>query len=223
MTANLFEDILYYFEKLILPSTFATLRMATGTMVLGLIFGFLLAIFLTIYNPNGLKPNKKVYQILNFLVNSIRSFPILILIVAISPLTRWIIGTTIGEMAAIVPLSIAATAFIARLLENCFIDVDKQLIEAARSFGANNMQIIFRVIIRESIPGIISVITMATVTYIAATTIAGAVGAGGLGAVSLTYGFQSFNNTVLYLAVFVLFLLVNLTQYIGDKLYKKFL
>ncbi len=222
MTASFFEDFFYYLDRLIIPSTYATLRMATGTMLLGLAFGFGLAILLTLYNPNGLKPNKKIYPILNFFVNTVRSFPILILIVAISPLTRQIIGTTIGEMAAIVPLSIAATAFIARLLENCFIDVDKQLIEAARSFGANNVQIIFRVIIRESVPGIISVITMATVTYIAATTIAGAVGGGGLGAVSLTYGFQSFNNTVLYMAVFVLFLLVNLTQYIGDKLYKKF-
>lgn len=222
MLTSFLEDFLYYLEKLIVPSTYATLRMATGTMLLGLTFGFILAIFLTLYNPNGLKPNKKIYPILNFFVNTIRSFPILILIVAMSPLTRLIIGTTIGEMAAIVPLSIAATAFIARLLENCFIDVDKQLIEAARSFGANNMQIIFRVIIRESMPGIISVVTMATVTYIAGTTIAGAVGGGGLGAVSLTYGFQSFNNTVLYMAVFVLFLLVNLTQYIGDKLYKKF-
>jgi D-methionine transport system permease protein len=222
MSASFFEDFFYYLDRLIIPSTYATLRMAAGTMLLGLAFGFGLAILLTIYNPNGLKPDKKIYPILNFFVNTVRSFPILILIVAISPLTRWIIGTTIGEMAAIVPLSIAATAFIARLLENCFIDVDKQIIEAARSFGANNMQIIFRVIIRESIPGIISVITMATVTYIAATTIAGAVGGGGLGAVSLTYGFQSFNDTVLYMAVFVLFLLVNLTQYIGDKLYKKF-
>ena len=153
---------------------------------------------------------------------SIRSFPILILIVAISPLTRWIIGTTIGEAAAIVPLSIAATAFIARLLENCFMEVDRQLIEAARSFGATNMQIIFRVIIRESVPGMISALTMASVTYIAGTTIAGAVGGGGLGAVALTYGFQSFNDTVLYMAVFMLFLMVNVTQFIGDWLYKKY-
>ena len=220
MESGNLEGLIYYVEKLIIPSTYATLRMASGTMFIGLTFGFALAIMLTVYNPNGLEPNKRIYPILNFLVNSVRSFPILILIVAMSPLTRWIVGTTIGEMAAIVPLSIAATAFTARLLENCFIDVDKQLIEAARSFGANNMQIIFRVIIRESVPGIISVITMTTVTYIAGTTIAGAVGGGGLGAVSLTYGFQSFNDTVLYLAVFVLFLMVNLTQFAGEKLYK---
>ena len=102
------------------------------------------------------------------------------------------------------------------------MEVDRQLIEAARSFGATNMQIIFRVIIRESVPGMISALTMASVTYIAGTTIAGAVGGGGLGAVALTYGFQSFNNTVLYMAVFMLFLMVNVTQFIGDWLYKKY-
>ena len=215
-----FESLIYYLEKLIIPSTYATLRMASGTMLIGLTFGFALAIMLTIYNPNGLEPSKKFYPILSFLVNSVRSFPILILIVAMSPLTRWIVGTSIGEMAAIVPLSVGATAFTARLLESCFIGVDKQLIEAARSFGANNMQIIFQIIIRESIPGIISVTTITTVTYIAGTTIAGAVGAGGLGAVALTYGFQSFNDTVLYMSVFVLFLIVNITQFAGEQLYK---
>lgn len=218
----MFADIPYYWEKLMYPAFFATVRMGLGTMVIGMVLGFVLSIFLTLYHPNGLKPNGKIYPLLNFLVNSIRSFPILILIVAISPLTRWIIGTTIGEAAAIVPLSIAATAFIARLLENCFMEVDRQLIEAARSFGATNMQIIFRVIIRESVPGMISALTMASVTYIAGTTIAGAVGGGGLGAVALTYGFQSFNNTVLYMAVFMLFLMVNVTQFIGDWLYKKY-
>ena len=178
---------------------------------------------LTLYGPNGLNHKRKVYGVLNFLVNTVRSFPILILIVAISPLTRMIVGTTIGVKAVILPLSITATAFIARLLESSFIKVDKQLIEAAKSLGATNMQIMWGVIIKESVPAIFSVLTMATVNYIAATTIAGAVGGGGLGAVALTYGYQSFNDTVLYMAVLVMFLLVNVTQYLGDWLYKKFL
>ena len=159
-------------------------------------------------------------MVLSFIVNTIRSFPILILIVAISPFTRLVIGTTVGEKAVILPLSITATAFIARLLESSFIKVDKQLIEAAKSFGATNMQIMIGVIIKESVPSIISVLTMTTVNYIAATTIAGAVG-GGLGAVALTYGYQSFNDAVLYFSVFVMFLIVNITQYIGDLIYKK--
>lgn len=222
MNGTFLDQCIFYGKKLVFPSIFVTLRMVAGTMIIGSICGFILAILLTMYGPNGLKHKKSLYQVMSFLINTIRSFPILILIVAISPLTRLIIGTTIGEKAVILPLSIAATAFIARLLESNFIKVDKQLIEAARSFGATNMQIMFRVIIKESIPSIISVITIATVTYIAATTIAGAVGGGGLGAVSLTYGYQSFNNIVLYMAVLVLFIMVNLVQLIGDWLYKKF-
>ena len=101
--------------------------------------------------------------------------------------------------------------------------MDKQLIEAARSFGANNFQIIFRVMMKESVPSIISIITLTTVNYISATTIAATIGGGGLGAVALTYGFQSFNNTVLYMSVFVLLLLVNITQFIGGLFYKKYL
>ncbi|WMM24433.1 methionine ABC transporter permease [Tissierella sp. MB52-C2] len=214
---------LKYFKKIIGPSIFATLRMVIATVTIGFALGFGLAILLTIYGPDGLNPKKKIYKLLDFLVNTIRSFPILILIVAISPLTRKIVGTTVGEKAAILPLSIAATAFIARMLENSFREVDKQLVEAARSFGATDMQIIFKIIVKESVPSIISIATMSTITYIASTTIAGAVGGGGLGAVALNYGYQSFNNSILYTSVFILFIMVIITQAIGSWLYKKFL
>lgn len=217
------QSCIYYLEKLLLPASVVTLRIVFFSILIGFCFGFFIAMLLTMYGPNGLNHKKAIYKPLSFLVNTIRSFPILILIVAISPFTRLIIGTTIGEKAVILPLSVTATAFIARLLESNFIKVDKQLIEAAKSFGATNMQIMRGVIIKESVPAIISVLTMATVNYIAATTIAGAVGGGGLGAVALTYGYQSFNNTVLYLAVFLMFLFVNVTQYIGDRLFNRFL
>ncbi|WP_300752600.1 methionine ABC transporter permease [uncultured Brachyspira sp.] len=215
------DKYINYFVKLILPSTIVTIRIVFFTILIGFVLGFIIAVLLTMYGPNGLNYKKKFYNVLSFIVNTIRSFPILILIVAISPFTRLIIGTTIGEKAVILPLSITATAFIARLLESSFIKVDKQLIEAAKSFGATNIQIMFGVIIRESIPSIVSVVTMAAVNYIAATTIAGAVGGGGLGAVALTYGYQSFNNTILYFSVFIMFLFVNIAQYIGDFIYKK--
>lgn len=212
-----------YFKKLIFPAIFATLRIVITTIALGFSFGFLLAILLIIYGPEGLKPRKNIYKILDFILNTIRSFPILILIVAVSPLTRKIVGTTIGEKAAILPLTIAATSFIARNLENTFKVVDKQLIEAARSFGASDLQIVFRVIIRESIPSIINIATIVSIHYIAASTMAGAVGAGGLGAVAINYGYQSFNNIILYTSVFIIFIMVQITQYMGDKIYKKLL
>ncbi len=212
---------LKYFDKIIEPAVFATIRMVGATMILAFIIGFGFAILMTIYGPQGLHPKKKLYNVVEFIVNTIRSFPALILIVAISPLTKIVMGTTIGETAAIFPLTIAGAAFIARLLENSFKEVDKQLIEAARSFGASDMQIIFKVIVKESIPSIISIVTLAAIGFLATTTLAGAVGAGGLGAVALNYGYQSFNNSVLYTSVLLLFLMVQVIQSVGNWLYKK--
>jgi D-methionine transport system permease protein len=210
-----------YFDGIIGPSIFSTLRMLTATMVLAFIFGFSLAIALIVTRPDGLKPNRRIYNALDFIVNMIRSFPIIILIVAISPITRSIVGTTIGEKAAILPLTIAATPFLARIFENAFVQVDKQLIEAARSFGASNTQIIFKVMLKESIPSFVAGMTLATIAYLSATTMAGAVGAGGLGAVALNYGYQSFNNKVLYTSVLILCILVQIIQGIGNYVYKK--
>lgn len=214
---------LKYFNKIIVPAIFATIRMVSATMFFAFILGFCLAIMLTLYGPQGLNPKKRLYTLLDFIVNTARSFPALILIVAISPVTRMLVGTTVGERAAILPLTLAATPFIARLLENSFRDVDKQIVEAAKSFGASNMQIIFKVIVKESIPSIVSITTLSTITYLATSTIAGAVGAGGLGAVALNYGYQSFNNSVLYTCVLILFILVQIVQSVGDWLYKKIL
>lgn len=210
-----------YFDVIIGPSIFSTLRMLTATMILALFFGFALSVVLYVYHPNGLKPNKKIYSLLDFITNLIRSFPIMILIVAISPITRAVVGTTIGEKAAILPLTIAATPFLAKFFENAFLQVDRQLIEAARSFGASNTQVIFEVVVKEAVPSLISGMTLTTISYLSATTMAGAVGAGGLGAVALNYGYQSFNNTILYTCVFILCIMVQIIQAFGNYLYKK--
>lgn len=212
---------LKYFNGIIGPSIFSTLRMLTATMVLAFVFGFALSIALIIIRPDGLDPHIRLYKVVDFFVNMIRSFPIIILIVAISPLTRTLVGTTIGEKAAILPLTIAATPFIARIFENAFAQVDKQLIEAARSFGASNMQIVFRVMVKEAVPSLVAGMTLTTISYLAATTIAGAVGAGGLGAVALNYGYQSFNNTILYTAVIILCIMAQIIQGTGNFIYKK--
>jgi len=210
-----------YFEGIIVPSIWATLRMLSVSMLLSFILGFILAYFLILYGPQGLRPNGRRYKLLDFIVNSIRSFPIIILIVAISPVTRMIVGTSIGEKAAIFPLTLAATPFMARIIENSLKEVDKQLIEAARSFGASDFQIITKVMVKESVPMIVAGATLSTITFLSATTLAGAVGAGGIGAVALNYGYQSFNNTVLYTSVFLLFIMVLIIQWVGDWLYKK--
>ncbi|MBU5256083.1 methionine ABC transporter permease [Tissierella praeacuta] len=221
LDTGFWQDWWKFFRKIIAPSVFATLRMVGATVLLGMLFGFGLSILLTMYSPTGLNPKKKVYKFLDFIVNTVRSFPILILIVAVSPLTRKIVGTTVGEKAVILPLTLAATCFIGRALENTYKGVDPQLIEAAKSFGASDLQVVFRVIVKESIPGIVSIATMSTINYIAGSTIAGAVGGGGIGAIALNYGYQSFNNSVLYTSVFILFLMVQVTQTMGNWLYKK--
>ena len=190
-------------------------------MVLAFIFGFGVAVLLVFYGPQGLRPAPTRYKVIDFIVNSIRSFPIIILIVAISPLTRMIVGTSIGETAAVFPLTIAATPFMARIMENSLKAVDPQLIEAARSFGASDWQIITKIMMKEALPLIVSGTTLSAITFLSATTLAGAVGAGGIGAVALNYGYQSFNNTVLYTSVIILFIMVQVIQITGDWIYKK--
>lgn len=209
-----------YFMKIIYPNIGATFRLLVSVMTLSIFFGFLIAIALTMFNPQGLRPNKVIYKTMTFVINSICSFPMIIMIVAISPITKIVMGTVIGEKAAIFPLTIAATPFIAQTIENIFMGVDKQVIEAARSFGASDMQIIFKVILKESVPSLISTLVLSTISYLGATTLAGAVGAGGLGAVALNYGYQSFNNMVLYTSVVVLFFIVIAIRAVGNCIYK---
>lgn len=214
-------DFLKYFDRIIEPALYSTIKMLVITMILGFILGFLMSIFLIMYGENGLRPRRNLYRVINFIANVIRSFPIIILIAAISPLTRLIVGTTIGENAAILPLTIAATPFIAKIFENCYLEVDKQLIEAARSFGSSDLQIVFHVLVKESVPSMVSGMTLASISYLGSTTLAGAVGAGGIGAVALNYGYQSFNDVVLYTSVVILLCFVQIIQMTGDIIYRK--
>ena len=218
-----FERWLYYFQGLVVPSIWVTIKMLGQTMFFSLIFGFLLATVLVWCNPNGLRPRPWLYRILSLVVNVVRSFPILILIIALYPVTRAIVGTTIGPQAAVVPLTVSATQFLARLFETALLQTDRQLIEAARSFGASNRQILFRVMLKEAVPSIVSGVTLTTISYIAASTIAGAVGAGGIGSVAINYGYQSFNDAVLYTAVVILCIMVQITQWVGNFIYRKVL
>ncbi len=210
-----------YMTQLIIPALWITLRMLFFSILLGTAVGFFLAIILNITGEKGLCPNKIIYSLLDFIINTIRSFPFIILMVSIVPLTRIIVGTAIGERAAIVPLTITAAPFIARVIDNSMKEVNPQLIEAACSFGASNLQLIFRVMLVEALPSIISGLTLAVVSVLSATAMAGAIGAGGLGAVGLIYGYQNFNNTIMILTVIVLIILVQVIQSIGNRTYKK--
>lgn len=190
-------------------------------MVLGFIIGTGVAILLVMTSPYGLKPNKKVYNTVSFLVNMIRSFPVIILIVAISPVTRVIVGTSIGEEAAIVPLTLAAFPVIARYMEASLLEVDTNVILAARSFGASNSQILFKVLFSEALPSIVAGMTTTAILFLASTTLAGAVGAGGLGAVALTFGYQRFDDVMMYAIVVILFIMVLAIQGFGELIYRR--
>jgi len=209
------------FTALIFPSFMATLKMLIISGILSVFFGFFIGVVLVVTDKGGLKPNKIIYQILDIIVNIVRSFPFIILMISIIPLTRFLTGSSIGEMAALVPLTVAATPFMARIFQSSLKEVDPELIEATKSFGASNIQIILKVMLVEAIPSIISGISLGIINLLGATAMAGAIGAGGLGATALTYGYQNFNYKIMYTIVVILILLVILIQFLGDWLYKK--
>lgn len=210
-----------FLSKLFLGALGETLYMTLVPTVLATIIGFVMAVILVLTKPNGLSPNKTVNSIVGFIVNILRSFPFIILMIAMIPLTRIIVGTSIGETAAIVPITIGSAPFIARVIESALNEVDEGLIEAARSFGATKSQIIWKVMVKEAMPSIISGITLSIISILGCTAMAGAVGAGGFGKVAMVYGYRSFDDNVMAYTVVALAILVQIIQSLGNLIYKK--
>lgn len=198
-----------------------TVYMVFFSTLFASVLGFIMGIVVTVTSPNGLKPNKIIYKFLDAIINVLRSFPFIILIVFIIPLTRAIVGTPIGETAAIVPLTIAAAPFVARIIESALKEVDPGVIEAAKSFGASNTQIIFKVMLKEAVPSIISGLTLTIISIIGYSAMAGSVGAGGLGKVAISYGYQRYQTDVMIVTVIILIIMVQGLQSLGNYLYKK--
>lgn len=215
------DDSLKLLQMKILPAFVDTFYMVTISFVIAAFFGFALALLLVCCDENGLYPRKNLHRLFNVLTNVLRSFPFTILIVAIIPLTRVIIGTSIGRDAAIVPLVIALIPFIGRILEGSLRGVEESIIQAAKSFCANRRQIIFRVMLKEAIPSITLNLTIAIIYTIGLSAMAGVVGGGGLGATAIIYGYQNFNDFVMYSIVIILILLVQIIQWFGTRLHKK--
>lgn len=210
-----------YLTEILGEALLQTLYMIIVPTIVATILGFIMAVILVVTKPRGLKPNKTVYSILGFIVNMVRSFPFIILLIALIPFTRFIVGTSIGETAAIVPITIGAAPFIARVIETALNEVDEGLIEAAKSFGATNLQIIFKVIVKEAMPSIVSGITLSIISILGCTAMAGTVGAGGLGKVAIVYGHQRFDTSVMVYVVVTLIIMVQIIQSAGDLAYKK--
>lgn len=210
-----------YINNILLKALLQTMYMIIVPTIIATVVGTIVAIILVVTKQDGLKPNKTIYKILDFIVNTLRSFPFMILIVALIPITRLIVGTSIGENAAVVPITIGSAPFIARIIESALNEVDKGLVEAAKSFGATKKQIIFKVMIKEAMPSIISGITLSIISILGYTAMAGAVGAGGLGNVALTYGHLRFDTAVMIYTVVTLVILVQIIQGIGNLVYRK--
>ena len=198
-----------------------TLHMVFLSTLFSVLFGFALALAMVLTGQEHFHPNKAIYRTLDLMVNLLRSFPFIILMIAIIPLTRMIAGTSIGSTAAIVPLTIAATPFVARIMETSLLEVDKGVIEAARAFGATNWQILTRVMVREALPAIILNIAVIAINLLGYSAMAGVVGGGGLGDLAIKYGYNRFQTDVMIYSVAVLIVIVQIVQSIGNMLYKK--
>ena len=198
-----------------------TAIMVIPTTILSVIIGVFPAVVLTVTDKNGLRPNKLIYSIFDFIINTLRSLPFLILMIAIIPFTRLVVGKSLGPEAAIVPLTVASAPFIARIIETALKEVDKGVIEAAKSFGASNIQIIFKVMLKEAVPSIVSGVTLALISIIGYSAMAGSIGAGGLGDLAVRYGYQRWKLELMGVTVVVLIILVQLLQSLGNYLYKR--
>lgn len=188
------------------------------TVVLGLPLGILL--FITSHGKPLEQP--RFYAVTALIVNLLRSMPFIILLIILIPLSRAIAGTSLGVRGAIVPLTIAATPFFARLVENVLRELDRGILEACQSMGIRLPRIIFGALLPEALPGILAAITVTGVTLISYTAMAGAVGAGGLGDIAIRYGYQRFETTVLIVSVVLLVILVNIMEWIGQRLVRHF-
>ena len=206
---------------LIGQATLDTLQMVAIAAGLGTVLGLPLGVFLATSKRGELFAAPVVNTLLGTLVNATRSTPFIILVVAIIPFTRLIAGTSIGTNAAIVPLTVAATPFIARLIEGAIREVDQGLVEAARSMGATPLQIVRKVLVPEALPAIALGLTLAIVSLIGFSAMVGAVGGGGLGDLGIRYGYQRFMPEVMAAVVAVLIVLVQTVQTIGDHLARR--
>ena len=202
--------------NLLISATWQTLYMVFLSTLIGAALGLPIGVFLACSRRGELLSAPAVNKVLGIVVNATRSIPFIILVVAIIPFTRLIAGTSIGTTAAIVPLTIAAVPFIARLIENAIREVDAGLIEAARAMGATPLQIIRKVLIPEALPGITLGLTLAVVSLIGYSAMVGAVGGEGLGDLGIRYGYQRFMPDVMAVVVVILIVLVQLVQTIGE-------
>lgn len=214
------ETFIRYWN-LIFPPFLQTLEMVFFSTIFAVVLGLPVGVLLQITSPEdqgGIIPKRLLNSILSRVVNILRSFPFIILMILIMPLSRLILGKAIGTAAAIIPLSIAAAPFVARIIETALKEVDPGVVQAAKAMGSTNFQIIWKVLLPEALPSLISGITLTIINLIGYSAMAGAIGGGGLGDLAIRYGYQRFRTDVMLITVVIIILLVELVQLIGNKL-----
>ena len=200
---------------LLWEGTLDTIYMTLVSTFFSYVFGMIMAVILVITRADGIRPHPVIFRVLDVIVNLTRSFPFLILMIAIIPFTRWLVGTTIGNNATVVPLVVAAAPFVARLIEQSLLEVDRGVIEAAQSMGASTWQLIWKVFIPEATPSLINGSAIAATTILGYSAMSGAVGGGGLGKLAIMYGYNRYQNDIMFATVVLLIIIVQLLQSFG--------
>ncbi|GLC30844.1 methionine ABC transporter permease [Clostridium omnivorum] len=204
-----------------IKATLETLLMVFIAGSISTLIGIPIGVTLVVTRPGHILENKIIYNLVGKIINVFRSIPFVILLAAIIPLTRLIVGTTIGMKGALVPLVFGSTPFVARQIESALLDIDRGVIEAAQAMGSSPFEIIYRVLLREGLPGIIYALTITTVSLIGFSAMAGTVGGGGLGDFAIRYGYQYFKTDVMVATIIILLIIVTGIQSIGEFLLKK--
>ncbi len=205
-------EFLMQYKDLLIQGTLETLYMTFASTIAAYVLGLPLGVIMVITDKKGIAPNKAVNQILGTIINIGRSLPFIILMVALIPFTRFVVGTAIGSTAAIVPLTIAAAPFVARMVESSLAELDPGVIEAAKTMGATNAQIAWKVLLPESIPSLIRGFSITTITLIGYSAMAGAFGSGGLGDIAIRYGFHRYETEVMLITIVLIIVIVQLIQ-----------
>ncbi|MDD4343545.1 MAG: ABC transporter permease [Eubacteriales bacterium] len=202
--------------SLIMPSLWETVYMVTLSTIFSVILGLPMGIIVVISEKGHIWEHKGINNILSYLINIFRSIPFIILIIILFPLARIVVGTSIGSTAAIVPLSIAASPFVARIVETSMKEIDYGIIEAALAHGASTIQIITKVMIKEAMPSLILGLSLTTINILGYSAMAGAIGGGGLGDLAIRYGYQRFQTDILIATVIILIIVVEVIQRSGN-------
>lgn len=193
-----------------------TIYMTLASTFLSYVFGMVMGVLLVVCRKDGIWPKPVFYAVLDVVVNLTRSFPFLILMIAVIPFTRFLVGTTIGNNATVVPLVIAAAPFVARLIEASLLEVDAGVVEAAQSMGASTWQIITKVLLPEALPSLLNGSAVAAITILGYSAMSGAVGGGGLGKLAIMYGYNRYQTDIMFATIVLLIIIVQLFQMLGN-------